>query len=67
MSAPRGSITRDGEYVVIRVPVSEVHPLRVALQPCPCRGAKSAGTAAIRDRLDRGLARAMAPKPRTDA
>jgi hypothetical protein len=67
MTAAKGSITRDGDYIVIRLPVSEVHGLRVALQPCPCKGAKSAGTAAIRDRLDRGLARAMAPKQKAEA
>ena len=53
----RGSITRDGEYAVIRVPMSEVHSLRVALEPCPCKGAKSTSTAAIRERLAKGLGR----------
>lgn len=62
MSAPRGSITRDGEFVVIRVPVSEVHGLRVALQPIRAGETTSNSTQTIRDRLDRGLARAMAPK-----
>lgn len=54
---PRGSIKSEDGYAVIRVPLGEVHSLRVALQPCPCKGAKSTSTADIRKRLDKGLAR----------
>lgn len=58
-----GSITRDGTDIVIRMPLAEVHSLRIALQACPCKAAKSTATAAIRERLDKGLARAMFAKP----
>ena len=57
-----GSITRDGDYVVIRTHIDDVHSLRVALQPCTCKAAKSNSTADIRERLDRGLARAVSQK-----
>lgn len=53
----KGSVRREGDMVVIRVPVEDVHSLRVALAPCPCKGAKSASTASIRDRLSKALAR----------
>jgi len=56
------SIKREGDHIVIRLPVEDVHGLRVALQPCPCKGAKSNSTATIRDDLRTGLARAMAGK-----
>lgn len=62
-----GSIKRDGDYLVIRLPVSEVHGLRVALQPCSCRAAKSNATAGIRDKLDKGLAKALFAKPKVKA
>lgn len=53
------SITREGGEIVIRLPIEEVHGLRVALQPCPCKAAKSNATASIRERLERGLAKAV--------
>jgi len=62
-----GSIKRDGDYLVIRLPVSEVQGLRVALQPCSCRAAKSNATAGIRDKLDKGLAKALFAKPKVKA
>lgn len=40
---------------VIRVPIDEIHGLRVALQRCPCAASKSNATAEIRERLDRAL------------
>ncbi len=52
-----GSIRRDGDFAVIRIPMSEVHGLRVALNPCPCTGPKSTATTSIRDRIEKGLAR----------
>ncbi len=51
------TIRRDGPDAVIRVPMDEVHGLRIALQPCPCKATKSTATASIRVRLDKGLAR----------
>ena len=51
------SVTLDGEYAVIRIPMNEVHGLRVALAPCPCKGPKAEGTSSIRDNLSRALAR----------
>lgn len=52
-----GSITRDGEYAVIRIPMDEVHALRVALHPVPAGATTSTATQSIRDRLDKALAR----------
>lgn len=57
-----GSITKEDGMAVIRIPLEEVHGLRVALQPCPCRATKSNATTDIRNRLDKGLARLMAKK-----
>ena len=59
MSAPTetGRVTIEGGMAVIRIPLSEIHGLRVALHPCPCKAAKSTATAEIRDRLDKALAR----------
>jgi len=54
---PNGSVTRDGEYAVIRVPLSQVHALRVALHPVPAGAATSTATQQIRDWLDKALAR----------
>lgn len=54
---PRGRVERQGDYGVIYIPMSQIHSLRVALRPCPCKGAKSTGTADIRARLDKGLAK----------
>ncbi|MBS8227123.1 hypothetical protein [Vannielia litorea] len=58
------SIKRDGEHLVIRLPIVEAHSLRVALQPCPCKGAKSASTADIRIRMSKAIAKAIFAKPR---
>lgn len=54
------SVTKDGEYVVIRVHQDDAHGLRVALAPCPCKAPKSNATAAIRERLRRALGTASA-------
>lgn len=51
------SVKYEDGYAVIRIPASEVHGLRVALAPCPCRAAKSTETAGIRARLDKALAK----------
>lgn len=58
----QGSIAREGAFAVIRVPMSEVHGLRVALEECPCRAPKSNSTAAIRKRISAGLAKLEARK-----
>lgn len=60
--ADRGSITKEAGYAVIRVPLPEVHSLRVALEPCGCRATKSKSTEDIRARLSKGLARLEAGK-----
>lgn len=61
--APRqGSITRDGEDIVIRVPIKDAHGLRVAIQPIRAGETTSNSTQSIRGRLDRGLARALEGK-----
>lgn len=52
-----GKVERQGDYGVIYLPMKEVHALRVALQPCPCKAAKSNSTATIRARLEKGLAK----------
>ncbi len=57
-----GSITREGDFLVVRLPLEEVHSLRVALQPCPCKAPKSNATADIRKRLEQGLAKALFSK-----
>jgi hypothetical protein len=55
----KGSITRDGAFIVVRIPIKQAHELRQALQPCPCKAPKSIRTGDIRLRLQQGLARAM--------
>jgi len=52
-----GSVKREGDFAVIKVPMSEVHGLRVVLSGCPCRATKSTPTQNVRDRLDKALAR----------
>ena len=50
---------REGDNIIITVPVAEAHALRVALQPCPCKSAKSTATTDIRARLARGIGMAI--------
>lgn len=61
MTAPEphqgGSVRVEDGMAVIRIPLGEVHGLRVALAPCPCRAPKSAETANIRQRLVMALGR----------
>lgn len=57
-----GSIIREGDFLVVRIPIEDVHSLRVALQPCPCKVTKSKATADIRKRLEQGLAKTLYPK-----
>ncbi len=54
---PAASVKYEDGFAVIRIPMTEVHGLRVALSPCPCRATKSTETANIRARLDKALAR----------
>lgn len=54
-----GSVKREGEYAVIRVHLNDVHSLRVALAPCPCKAPKSKGSAGIRWRLAKALGRVV--------
>lgn len=56
-AAEPGNVTIEDGMGVIRIPLSEIHALRVALAPCPCKSAKSNSTAAIRQRLSDGLAK----------
>lgn len=51
------SVKRDGDHAVIRLPMAEVHSLRVALRPVQAGASVSASTQTIRDRLDKALAR----------
>lgn len=50
-----GSVAVEDGMAVIRLPLSKVHALRVALAPCPCRAPKSTATSDIRRRLARSL------------
>lgn len=52
-----GGVSREGDMAVIRLPMSEVHSLRVALHPRLAGETTSTSTQSIRDRLDRALAR----------
>ena len=54
-----GSVKREGGFTVIRVPLEEVHSLRVALAPCPCKATKSKGSAGIRWRLAKALGKVV--------
>ena len=64
MSAPEqhqgASVRVEGDMAVIRIPLAEVHGLRVALAPCPCRAPKSSGTMTIRQRLAKALGKVKA-------
>lgn len=53
---PIPSVTTEAGFAVIRIPVAEVHGLRVVLAGCPCRATKSTATEHVRARLDRALA-----------
>lgn len=57
---PGASVRVEGDMAVIRIPLAEVHGLRVALAECPCRAAKSNETANIRQRLVKALGRVKA-------
>lgn len=50
-----GSVTVERGMAVIRVPLREVHGLRVALAECPCKAPKATSTASIRQAIAIGL------------
>ena len=53
------SVRIEDGHAVIRIPLDQVHGLRVALAECPCRAVKSEATTAIRRALDKALAQAL--------
>ncbi len=55
---------REGENIIITVPIEEAQCLRVALQPCMCKHTKSAGTAELRARFVKGIGMAMGNRKR---
>lgn len=60
MTAPdaaSASVRVEAGMVVIRLPLTEAHGLRVALAECPCRAPKSSETMNIRQRLAKALGR----------
>lgn len=60
MTGPAPSVRIEDGYAIIRIPLPEVHGLRVALAECPCRAPKSIETAGIRQRLAKALGRLAA-------
>lgn len=52
-----GSVKIEDGFAVIRVPLGDVHALRVALAECPCKSPKSNSTAKIRKRIATALGR----------
>lgn len=58
----QASILQEDGFAVIRIPLEDVHSLRVALAPCPCRAAKSTSTSTIRERLCKGLRQVGNPR-----
>jgi len=54
-------VTVEDGHAVIRVPLDEVHSLRVALDDCPCKSTKSHATTNIRKSLQRALAAVIQP------
>ncbi|MEO9633093.1 MAG: hypothetical protein ABJG14_21955 [Sulfitobacter sp.] len=55
---------RDGDNIIVTIPMDEVQALRVALQPCQCKHVKSIATAELRAAFVKGLGRAMDIKRR---
>lgn len=54
---------REGDNVIVTIPIKEVIALRIALQPCPCRSTKSNATRETRERFVKGLGMAAMQKP----
>ena len=58
---PKGaSVKRDGDAILIRIPIERAHALRVALSECPCKAPKSHATIATRAALSNAIATALA-------
>lgn len=55
-------VTVEDGCAVIRVPLSEVHSLQVALAECPCKSTKSNKTVGIRAGLAKALATVTATR-----
>lgn len=51
------AIRRDGDDVIIRIPMEDVHAFRVALRPVLAGETVSKSTQDIRDGIDKALAR----------
>ncbi len=49
------AIRQEDGYAIIRIPLEDVHSLRVALAPCPCKAPKTIETENIRGRLAKAL------------
>jgi hypothetical protein len=54
----QGRVYREGDELVIRMPIARAHELRVSLSPCPCRATKSTASADIRAALSQAIGRA---------
>ncbi len=55
-------VKRRGKMIALIVSENDAHSLRVSLRPCQCREIKSNSTEAIRQNLDKELARALYQK-----
>jgi hypothetical protein len=53
----KSGVNVEGDFAVIRIPLEDVHSLRVALKPCQCKTARSLSTQNIRTRLVDALAK----------
>lgn len=62
IDALQPSVRVEGGYAVVRIPLDQVHGMRVALAECPCRAAKSFATADIRKNLERALGQLRLPR-----
>lgn len=60
--AQQPTVRVEGGYAVVRIPLDQVHGMRVALAECPCRATKSFATADIRKSLERALGRLRLPR-----
>jgi hypothetical protein len=56
-------VTVENAHAVIRIPLDEVHGLRVALGECPCKAPKSNATRVVREGLAADLAKALGKVP----
>ncbi|MCU0912303.1 MAG: hypothetical protein MUE98_13470 [Rhodobacteraceae bacterium] len=53
-----GTVSRDGDQVVIRLHRDRAHDLRVALAACPCTATKSTEGQALREALAQAIGKA---------